>query len=222
MELCGGTHAESTGSIGIVRLVQERGIAAGTRRVEALTGALALHDARDDRRALRDLQSTLNVDRQAAPGTVARLLEQNKTLAREVERLRVELAAGGGSAPAGEEVREVAGVRLLVPRVQTGLDKSAVRALVDKNRERLPSGVIVQWALQEDRANVTTSVSRDLIPPLNAGEIVKVLARLVDGKGGGRADMAEAGGRKVDDLNQVRVRSLEIVEGLIREARAGR
>ena len=222
MELCGGTHAESTGSIGIVRLIQERGIAAGTRRVEALTGEVALHDARDDRRTLRDVQSALNVDRQAAPGTVARLLEQNKTLAREVERLRVEIAAGGEAGPAGEDVREVAGVRLLVPRVQTGLDKSAVRALVDKNRERLPSGVIVQWALQEDRANVTTSVSRDLIPPLNAGEIVKVLAHLVDGRGGGRADMAEAGGRKVDDLDQVVVRTWEIVEGLIREARAGR
>jgi alanyl-tRNA synthetase len=111
-------------------------------------------------------------------------------------------------------------VRLLVPRVQTGLDKNAVRALVDRSRERLKSGVIVQWALQEDRVNVTTSVSRDLIPPLHAGEIVKALAPLVDGRGGGRAEMAEAGGRKVGDLEQVRARSLEIVEGLIREARA--
>jgi alanyl-tRNA synthetase len=119
-------------------------------------------------------------------------------------------------------VREVGGVRVLVPQVQTGLDKSAIRALVDKTREGLPSGVIVQWASQEDRVNVTTSVSRDLIPPLHAGEIVKALAPLVEGRGGGRADMAEAGGRRVGDLEGVRARSIEIVESLIREARAGK
>jgi alanyl-tRNA synthetase len=81
----------------------------------------------------------------------------------------------------------------------------------------------VQWAVQEeDRVNVTTSVSRDLIPPLHAGEIVRALAPLVDGRGGGRADMAEAGGRKAGDLEGVRTRSIDIVTTLIREARAGR
>jgi alanyl-tRNA synthetase len=221
MELCGGTHATSTGSIGLVRLTQERGIASGTRRVEALTGEGALSDARDDRRVVLSAQSALNAERSSVPDVLTRLLEQNRALKQEVEKLKVSIAAGpGASGAGGEEVREVEGVRLLVPRVQTGLDKNAVRALVDRSRERLKSGVIVQWALQEDRVNVTTSVSRDLIPPLHAGEIVKALAPLVDGRGGGRAEMAEAGGRKVGDLEQVRARSLEIVEGLIREARA--
>jgi alanyl-tRNA synthetase len=221
MELCGGTHGGSTGSIGVVRLQAERGIAAGTRRVEALTGREALREARDERRALQGVSTALHVDRQAAPETLQRLLEQNRLLQRQIEELRVTLAAGG--APLAEEVREVAGVRMLVPRVQRGLDKGAVRALVDRNRERLPSGVIVQWAVQEeDRVNVTTSVSRDLIPPLHAGEIVRALAPLVDGRGGGRADMAEAGGRKAGDLEGVRTRSIDIVATLIREARAGR
>jgi alanyl-tRNA synthetase len=222
MELCGGTHAASTGSIGVVRLAPERGIAAGTRRVEALTGVAALEEARDERRALASVTATLHVDRQAAPDALSRLVEQNRSLQREIERLKVSIASGEGGG-AAEEVREVAGVRVLVPRVQRGLDKGALRALVDRNRERLPSGVIVQWAAQEeDRVQVTTSVSKDLIPPLHAGEIVKALAPLVDGRGGGRADMAEAGGRRTGDLEHVRERSIPILESLIREARGER
>jgi alanyl-tRNA synthetase len=219
MELCGGTHAATTGSIGVVRLAPERGIAAGTRRVEALTGALALDEARDERRALTGVTAALHVDRAAAPEALQRLVEQNRTLQREIERLKVAIASGEGGGTA-EEVREVAGVRVMVPKVQRGLDKGALRALVDRNRERLPSGVIVQWAVQEeDRVQVTTSVSKDLIPPLHAGEIVKALAPLVDGRGGGRADMAEAGGRRTGDLEGVRERSIPILENLIREAR---
>jgi alanyl-tRNA synthetase len=109
----------------------------------------------------------------------------------------------------------------LVARVQTGLDKSAVRALVDRTRKTMPSGVIVQWVIQEDSVNVTTSVSKDLIPPLHAGEIVRALAPLVEGRGGGRADMAEAGGRRAGDLEEIRRQSVAILESLIREARAG-
>ena len=223
MELCGGTHAATTGSIGIVRMAQERGIAAGTRRLEALTGSGALADARAERRSLAAAQSVLNTDRQSVPEAVSRLVEQNRALARELERLKVEIAAGAGagSATNNEDVREVSGVRLLVARVQTGLDKSAVRALVDRTRETMPSGVIVQWAQQDDRVNVTTSVSKDLIPPLHAGEIVRALAPLVEGRGGGRADMAEAGGRSAGDLEEIRRRSVAILESLIREARAG-
>jgi len=219
MELCGGTHAATTGSIGVVRLAQERGIAAGTRRIEALTGSGALDDAREERRSLAAAQSALNADRRSVPEAVARMVEQNRALAREIERLKVQVAAGAGSAAA--EIREISGVRLLVARVQTGLDKSAVRALVDRTRETMPSGVIVQWVLQEDRVNVTTSVSKDLIPPLHAGEIVRALAPLVEGRGGGRADMAEAGGRSAGDVEEIRRRSVAILESLIRGARAG-
>jgi alanyl-tRNA synthetase len=222
MELCGGTHAASTGSIGVVHLTQERGIAAGTRRLEALTGQGALADAREERRTLAAAQAALNADRRAVPEAVGRLVEQNRALTRELERLKVQVAAQGAANPAAEDIRQIGGVRLLVARVQTGLDKSAVRALVDRTRATMPSGVIVQWALQEDRVNVTTSVSKDLIPPLHAGEIVRALAPLVEGKGGGRADMAEAGGRKGGDLEEIRRRSVDILESLIREAQAGR
>jgi alanyl-tRNA synthetase len=121
---------------------------------------------------------------------------------------------------AEDEVHDIGGVKLLVPAVQEELDQSSVRALVDRNRERLRSGVIVQWAVQADRVNVTASVSKDLIPRLHAGTIVKALAPLVEGRGGGRPDMAEAGGRNLKGVDGLRRRTVEIVGEMIgREAR---
>ncbi|MEE9291973.1 MAG: alanine--tRNA ligase [Acidobacteriota bacterium] len=215
MELCGGTHAASTGSIGLLKLTQERGIAAGIRRVEALAGEGALTELRQDRKIVDGLQSALNVERARLGDTLASLLDQNRSLKREVEKLKVSLASGG-SGEAREEIREIDGVKVMVRGPQDGLEKGALRALVDRSRERLPSGVIVQWARREGRATVTTSVSRDLIPPLHAGAIVKELAALIDGRGGGKPDLAEAGGKDSGDLGEARDRTFEIVEGAIR------
>ena len=221
IELCGGTHAASTGSIGLLKVAQERGIAAGIRRIEALAGRQALHDARADKAVVETVQSTLNVDKQRVHEALVRLLEQNRSLQREIERLKVTVAAGG---PAGaeDEIREAAGIKVLVRGPQEGLEKDALRALVDASRRRLPSGIIVQWAARDGRVTVTASVSRDLIPPLHAGEIVQELARLFDGRGGGRADMAEAGGRSPGDLRPLREQTLGIVETIIRRVGAAR
>ncbi len=221
LELCGGTHAQSTGSIGVLKVIQERGIAAGVRRIEALAGEQALRQAREDQALVGRVQSALNVERQRLHEALQRLLEQNRSLQREIDQIKVTLAAGGPSG-AGDEVAQVAGVKVLVRGPQEGLDKDAVRALVDRSRQRLPSGVIVQWAVRDDRVTVTASVSRDLIPPLHAGEIVKELALLFDGRGGGRPDMAEAGGRSPADLKGARGRTLEAVERVIRRAGAAR
>jgi alanyl-tRNA synthetase len=216
MELCGGTHASSTGSIGLVKLTQERGIAAGVRRLEALAGEGALRELREDHRTVDRLQAALNVDRRRLDETLLRLLEQNRALQKEVDRLKVEMAAGAGAA-ADEEMRDLGGVRVLVRGPQRDLDKDAVRALVDRSRRRVPSGVIVQWAQRDDRITVTASVSRDLIPRLHAGEIVRSLAGLFDGKGGGKPDMAEAGGRLPGAFAGARDRTFEIVERHIRD-----
>jgi alanyl-tRNA synthetase len=221
LELCGGTHAASTGSIGLLKLIQERGIAAGVRRIEALAGEQALRQAREDQVLVGRVQATLNVDRQRLHETLQRLLDQNRALQREVDQIKVTLAAGG-PAGAADEAAEVAGVKVLVRGPQEGLDKDAVRALVDRSRQRLPSGVIVQWAVRDDRVTVTASVSRDLIPPLHAGEIVKELALLFDGRGGGKPDMAEAGGKSPADLQGARGRTLEAVERVIRRVGAAR
>ncbi|MEK7799992.1 MAG: alanine--tRNA ligase-related protein, partial [Acidobacteriota bacterium] len=221
MELCGGTHARSTGSIGVLKVIHERGIAAGVRRIEALAGGQALRQAREDQALVGRVQATLNVDRQRLHDALQRVLEQNRALQREIEQMKIAMAAGG-AAGAEDEIAEVAGVKVLVRGPQEGLDKDAVRALVDRSRQRLPSGVIVQWAVRDDRVTVTASVSRDLIPPLHAGEIVKELARLFDGRGGGRPDMAEAGGRSPEDLMGARGRTLEAVERVIRRVGTAR
>ncbi|PYT15320.1 MAG: alanine--tRNA ligase [Acidobacteria bacterium] len=222
MELCGGTHAASTGSIGVLKVTQERGIAAGIRRIEALAGEEALRRAREDGALVERVQTTLNVDRHGLHESLQRVLEQNRSLQREIDSLKLQMAAGSGAADGEDEIREVAGVKVMVRGPQEGLDKDSVRALVDHSRRRLPTGVIVQWSVREDRVTVTVSVSRDLIPPLHAGEIVKELAGLFDGRGGGRPDMAEAGGRRPDDLKAARGRTLEMVEKIIRKVGAAR
>ena len=220
MELCGGTHASSTGSIGLFKIDQERGIAAGVRRIEALAGGQALREAREDKAIVGRVQSALNVERWKVHEALQRLLEQNRALQREIDRLKIDMAAGARGGAEEETIGDVAGVKVLVRGPQEGLDKDAVRALVDRSRQRLPSGVIVQWAVRDDRVTVTTSVSRDLIPRLHAGEIVKELARLFDGRGGGKPDMAEAGGKSPDDLKAARDRTLEVVEKFIRRVGA--
>src|SRR5437867_3577156 len=221
MELCGGTHAATTGSIGLFKIDQERGIAAGVRRIEALAGGQALREARQDKAIIESVQSALNVERPKVHEALQRLLDQNRALQREIDRLKINIAAGGPGR-AEEDIKDVAGVKVLVRGPQEGLDKDAVRALVDRSRQRLPSGVIAQWAVRDDRVTVTSSVSRDLIPPLHAGDIVKELARLFDGRGGGKPDMAEAGGRSPGDLSAARDRTLEIVERFIRKVGAAR
>ena len=220
MELCGGTHAASTGSIGLLKLTQERGIAAGVRRVEALAGEGALRELREDRRTVHRMEGALNVERARLQETLERLLDQNRLLQRELDRAKVAMAAGGAGGGGDDELRDLDGVKVLVRGPQEGLDKDAIRQLVDKSRGKLPSGVIVQWALREDRVSVTASVSRDLIPRLHAGEIVKEIARLFDGRGGGKPDLAEAGGKKPDDLKGARDRTFDAVASAIRRAGA--
>ena len=219
IELCGGTHAASTGSIGLLKVAQERGIAAGIRRIEALAGQLALRDARADKAVVDTVQAALNVDRSRVHETLRHLLEQNRSLQREVEKLKVEVASGGGSGPAEDEVADVDGIKVLVRGPQEGLDKDAVRALVDGSRQRLPKGVIVQWALRGESFSVTASVSQDLTSSLRAGDIVKELASRFDGRGGGRPDMAEAGGKRPADLGGLRDQTLEAIRFVVRKAR---
>jgi alanyl-tRNA synthetase len=218
LELCGGTHGATTGSIGLLKILQERGIAAGVRRIEALAGDGALREAREDRQVVDRLQASLNVERERLAEALQKVLDQNRTLQREIDRLRVDMAAGGGRGE--DEVRDIEGVKVMVRGPQEGLDKEALRALVDRSRQRLPSGVIVQWGLREDRVTITTSVSRDLTPKVSAGEIVKELAVLIDGRGGGKADMAEAGGRKPDDLRATWGRTFDVVAKVLRRAGA--
>jgi alanyl-tRNA synthetase len=204
MELCGGTHVRATGDIGTFVIVEETGVAAGVRRIEALTGNGAVEWIERQRDALRSILSVLNVTPAQAIDAVQRLLTENKRLGREVEQLKMKVALGG-STPAespADDVREVSGVRFITKRV-AGLEKSALRGISDSLRDRLGSGVVVLASDVDGKVALVVAVSKDLTSRIQAGRVVKELAPIVGGGGGGRADFAEAGGKdasKIDDL----------------------
>jgi alanyl-tRNA synthetase len=213
MELCGGTHVRATGDIGYFAIAEEGGVAAGVRRIEALTGAAAVARAQEQRRALEAVTSALNVPAEAAAESVLRLQGDVRRLGREVEALKMKLALGGGrgAAQADEDVVEVAaGVKLAVRRVD-GLEKGALRSLSDSLRDRIGSGVVVLASEHGGKVSLVVSVTKDLTPRLQAGRLVKELAPLVGGGGGGRADFAEAGGKDPAGIAALVARAPEIV-----------
>jgi alanyl-tRNA synthetase len=209
VELCGGTHVRATGDIGLFAIGVESGVAAGVRRIEAQTGRGALHDYQARRSTLREVIGALNVGEDQAVEAIARLQADAKRLAKEVQELKVKAALSGGSAPgghaggAGEKTFEVGGVPFVVRRVDN-LDRDALRQLSDQVKDRLKSGGVVLISVGPDqRVAMVSSVTADLKGRFHAGNIMKALAPIVGGKGGGRPDFAEAGGAdasKIDEL----------------------
>jgi alanyl-tRNA synthetase len=215
VELCGGTHVRATGDIGPFVIVEESGVAAGVRRIEALTGLGAIAWIEEQRDSLASVLSALNATPAQAVETVQRVLADNKRLAREVEQLKMKVAMGGGSSasPAIDEAREVAGVKLITKRVE-GLEKAALRGISDSLRDRLVSGVVVLASEVDGKVALVVSVSKDLTGRVQAGRLVKELAAIVGGGGGGRPDFAEAGGKdasKIDELLKAAPSTLEAI-----------
>ena len=200
MELCGGTHTPSTGVIGLFKVIQERGTAAGVRRIETLSGEQALRQFQGQQNVLQDLGSALGVEPAGLAESVRRLQQSAKALQREVESLRLKLAEGTGST-AQEPVLEVLGLKVLVKRV-SGLDRAGMRSLTDRLKQKLGSGVVVLGQVEGEEASLLVAVTRDLAPRVSAGAIIKQLAPIVGGRGGGRDELAEAGGKRGGQLDQ--------------------
>jgi alanyl-tRNA synthetase len=198
-ELCGGTHASATGDIGLLKVVSEGGIAAGIRRIEALTGMGALRYLRDEQRKLRQIGDLLRVPTDQAPERIEKLLEDRKTAEKQIADLKRQAATGGGGNDQDE--REVAGVKVVVRRVE-GLAAKELRGVVDDLRGRLGSGVVLVVSADGDKVSLALGVTKDLNPTLKAGDLVREVAIVVGGKGGGRPDFAQAGGSepaKIED-----------------------
>jgi alanyl-tRNA synthetase len=200
MELCGGTHARATGDIGTFVITEESGVAAGVRRIEAVTGSGAVIWLQQQRQSLNGLLSALHATAAQSIEAVQRLQADAKRLAREVEQLKMKAALGGGRPATGaasgddSDTQQVAGVKLVTRRVE-GLEKGALRGLSDSLRDRLGSGVVILVSEVEGKVTVVVSVSKDLTSRVQAGRLVKELAPIVGGGGGGRPDFAEAGGK---------------------------
>jgi alanyl-tRNA synthetase len=216
VELCGGTHVRATGDIGLFVITEESGVAAGTRRIEALTGLGALAWAQQQRDALGSVLSALNTAASNAPDVIQRLHSDVKRLAREAEQLKMKLALGGGRANAAQDdTREVAGVKLIARRVEN-LEKNALRTLSDSLRDRLGSGVVVIASENEGRVSLVVSVTKDLTSRIQAGKLVKELAPIVGGGGGGRPDFAEAGGKDPSQIDALLAKAPAILEGQLK------
>jgi alanyl-tRNA synthetase len=218
MELCGGTHVRATGDIGLFAITEESGVAAGVRRIEAVTGAGAVRWAQAQREALDSLVVALNTTPAQGVETVQKLLAENKRLAREVEQLKMKVALGGGSAARQDAAQDVDGVKLVTQRVE-GLEKGALRGLADSLRDRLGSGVVIITSQNDDKVALVVSVSKDLTTRVQAGRLVKELAPIVGGGGGGRPDFAEAGGKNPAKIEELLETAPAVLKALLASGR---
>jgi alanyl-tRNA synthetase len=215
-ELCGGTHTAATGEIGLVKLVGEGAVASGVRRVEAVTGTGALGEFRKDFEVARVASSFVgggDVSADVFKSKIAAQEEEMKKLRRELEQLKMK-SASAATADAAASAVEVKGVKVLAQRVDA-LDKSQMRNLVDELRGKLGSGVVVLGAAAEGKVSLIVGVSKDLTGKIQAGKVVGALAAKVGGKGGGRPDLAEAGGSDVAGLDAALASAKDVVGELL-------
>jgi alanyl-tRNA synthetase len=214
LELCGGTHVNATGDIGFFVIEAESGVAAGVRRIEALTGAGAVRWAQQRRASLGAILETLQTSGDQAVAAIERLQSDHKKLAREVSQLKTRLAMGGGASAEGDDTVEVAGVKLARRKV-VDLDKDALRGLSDSLKSRIKSGVVVLASASDGKVQIVVAVTPDLTARIKAGQIVKEIAPIVGGGGGGRADFAEAGGRQPEKIDEMLEASAAVVAKLL-------
>jgi len=210
MELCGGTHARAAGDIGLFKILQETGIAAGVRRIEAVTGARALEMVRDQERTLDHLAALIKTDRPQLELRLRKLLERQKELERELESLHGRLNADQAGSLLQQQ-GQVAGVPVVCARVDN-LDGKALRELADQVRDRLPSGIVVLGSAHDGKAGLLVGVSKDLNARLPAGQLIKQLAAMVGGGGGGRPDLAQAGGSRPEQLDAALAAAPALIE----------
>ncbi len=213
VELCGGTHVSATGDIGSCTIVSESGVAAGVRRIEAITGMGAVAHAQEQRAALQRVVDALHVNPDQAVETIERLQADVKKLGREITQLKAKLAMGGG-AGGGDDIVEVGGVKL-ARRKGADLDKEALRALADSLKSRVQSGVVVVASATEGKVQMVVAVTPDLTGRIKAGAMVKALAPIVGGGGGGRPDFAEAGGKHPEKIDQMLASAPETLQALL-------
>jgi alanyl-tRNA synthetase len=197
IELCGGTHAARTGDIGLFRIISEGGVAAGVRRIEAITGAAALDWVDATEATLSKVGGLLKGSRETCVEKVQQLQDRIKTLEKELEKQKAKLANSAGD-DLLQQVQDVAGVKVLSALVE-GVEGKALREMVDKLKDKLGSGIVVLGA-GADKVSLVAGVTKDLTSQVKAGDLVNHVAQQVGGKGGGRPDLAMAGGPDVNKL----------------------
>jgi alanyl-tRNA synthetase len=217
-ELCGGTHVRATGDIGLFKITGDESIASGTRRIRAVTGRDAFLRFQETDALVDQLSSELRATRTDIPAAIGKLQDELKKARREADELRLKLALGAGArAENGQEAREVAGGVLVLAREASDLDAQALRQLSDTLLAQLKSGVVVLGRRAEGKASLIVRTSADLARRVPAGQVIKQLAPIIGGRGGGKPDMAEGGGPEPQKLSEALEASYQVVERLLTE-----
>jgi alanyl-tRNA synthetase len=209
-ELCGGTHTASTGEIGLFKIVSEAGIAAGVRRIEALTGREAYNYIKRQDDLLRDLTQLLKTERESILTKVERMLLEQRDREKELNALKSQLIARETGSVL-DSARDVCGVRVLVTEVP-GQDMKALREYGDKLKEQLKSGVIVLGSAVEGNAQIISMVTKDNAKRFSAKKIIETVAPIIEGRGGGKDEMAQAGGKNTAKLSEALEKARSVIE----------
>jgi alanyl-tRNA synthetase len=198
MELCGGTHVNRTGDIGFFKIVSEGGIAAGVRRIEAVTGEQALDAVQSQTQQMSQIAGLLKTDPQSLTARIQNILDGNKVVEKELQKLKRQIASDA-TTDVLSQVYEVNGVKVL-STVLEGVEAKALRSMVDDFKNQLGSAIIVLGLAEENKVSLIVGVTKDLVSKIRAGDLVNFVAQQVGGKGGGRPDMALAGGTQPQNL----------------------
>jgi alanyl-tRNA synthetase len=217
-ELCGGTHTGATGEIGLIKILKEGSVSSGVRRVEAVTGEGSLRHFRKDHQ-LENVVTSLAPHGEENPAEalkreIDRREAEIKRLQRELDQARMK-SASSSVASAGENVREIKGIKVLAHRVDN-LDRGQMRTLVDQLRDKIGSGVVVLGSASDGRVSLIAGVTKDLTSRIQAGKVIGPIAQKVGGSGGGRPDMAEAGGKNPEALDTALDSAASVVESLLK------
>ena len=210
-ELCGGTHISATGEIGLFQIVSEGGIASGVRRIEAVTGKAACEKIQKDNETLGGIRLLLKVQPEEELNRLKKLLEKTRETEKEIAGLKEKLVSGKGSGLL-DNVKKIGDISLLVKRVE-GMDPKTLRTFIDNAKNQIQSGVIVVGTATNGKVMLAAGVTKDLTDRFQAGTIIKEIAGIVGGSGGGRSDMAQAGGTRVDKIDEALARVETLLQG---------
>jgi len=199
VELCGGTHVRNAGDIGLLKVISETGIASGVRRIEAVTGATALQWVAANEQRLQRIAERVKASREDVEEKIAQLQDKYRSMEKELQQLKGQLASNQGSDLASQAV-EVNGIKVLAARME-GADNKMLRETLDQLKNKLGSAAVVLGAVDGDKITLVAGVTRDQTGSIKAGELVNQVAQQVGGKGGGRPDMAQAGGNQPENLD---------------------
>jgi alanyl-tRNA synthetase len=212
-ELCGGTHVSRTGEIGLVKIVYEGSISAGVRRIEAVTGIGALTRFQETSSLVHKVSATLRTSEAELLEQIEKLTAQQRALERQIEQLK-EKAAHAAAADLESQAREIKGVKVLSARVD-GMDRGQMRNLADALRNKWKTAVVVLAAADNGSIAIVAGVTKDITSKVHAGKLAGAVAQAVGGKGGGRPDLAEAGGKDASALPAALASVYTRVEGML-------